>query len=95
MITITLDDGSVLKPVEKRGDCYIFDEVPRITGNGTTYTINEDGEETILRNAQFTSTTSEDGRPWFAFTEIGDKNKISGLRSDVDYIAMETGIDIE
>lgn len=82
---------------EKNASSYITEEKPEFPDDLTDITVFSDGtavEE--LKNATVAECASVDGRYWFALHEISNEEMESEkIKSNIEYIAMMTGVDLE
>ena len=94
-VKIIFSEGPEIE-AEKNGNSYIVDEKPEFPTDLETVTIEENGTETELHNAQIIECASVDGRYWFTIQEIPeDTIEKATMKAQIDYIAMMTDIDLE
>jgi len=93
-ISITFNDGTIIKAV-KNGTCYIVDEKPEFPDDLTNISIEESNSTTYIEFGKIVDIQSNDGKYWFAIDAVSEAERANEqLRADIDYIAMEMGIDI-
>lgn len=96
--TITLEDGRQIKNLHLNGNNFISESPISesiFEGNLGTVTIS-DGERTETHeNMQLVQITRSGNEYWFVLIDIPESEIVSmKLRSDIDYLAMMTSIDI-
>ncbi len=93
-VTIVFADGTELE-AEKNGTCFIADEEPKFPEDLSEVTITEDGKDTVIENAEIVECAAIDDRYWFTIVEIPESvREAKQVRSDIDYIAMEVGVEL-
>lgn len=94
MVDILFKDGTGIT-AEVNGNSYIVGHRFVIPKDLSIVQITGEEERTI-RNAQINEVYSIDGRFWFCITGSPDDNReMVQMRADIDYLAMEMGIDLE
>ena len=93
-VSITFNDGKIIEAI-KNGTCYIVDEKPEFPDDLTDISIEESNSTTYIKFGKIVDIQSNDSRYWFAIDVVSEAERANEqLRADIDYIAMEMGIDI-
>ena len=99
MYTIKLSDGTELKELGKNGDNYISaTEIDESIFDDNTETVtitDEDGNETILKNAEFIQQMKFPDGYYICFREKTQTELyMENVQSQIDYIAMMTDVEM-
>lgn len=95
---ITLADGTELDNLSLNGNNYISTELVDsviFEGNCSPVIINDGTTDEIHDNMELVQITEVNGQYWFILRDISlDELKQIKLRSDIEYLAMMTGIEL-
>lgn len=95
---ITLADGTELDNLSLNGNNYISTELVNpviFEGNCSPVIINDGTTDEIHDNMELVQITEVNGQYWFILRDISlDELKQIKLRSDIEYLAMMTGIEL-
>lgn len=93
-VTITFKDGTQIE-AERNGDSLITDDKPTFPVDLSEVTITGEDEEKELNYAEIVECAAIDERYWFALIEVPEAVRESKqIRADIDYIALETGVEL-
>lgn len=95
---ITLADGTVIENLRLNGNNYISDKAlsaDTFLGNLGTVTINDGEKDTVYENMSLVQLAKYDDEYWFILRTM-TKKELQEIknRSDIDYIAMMTDIEL-
>ena len=97
--SITLADGTVLSDLELNGNNYVSKtavQASLFTGNCSPMTISDGENEEVHEHAELVQVKRYGDEYWMVFRDISVKElREAKVRSDVDYIAMMTDVDLE
>lgn len=95
---ITLADGTVIQNLRLNGNNYISTEIiteDMFTDNCSTVTINDGAKDVVHTNMELVQVVKYDDEYWFILRKLSDKElRDIKTRSDIDYIAMMTDIEL-
>lgn len=96
--TITLEDGTQIENLRLNGNNYISQNPISseiFDGNLGTVTISDGETEEIHTNMGLVQITQMNGEYWFVLRDIPESEIAAAkLRSDVDYLAMMSDVEI-
>ena len=93
-VRIIFNDGTEIT-AERNGDSLIVDEKPDFPSDLSEVTIEGEKETKVIEHAELVECAGTDDRYWFTFVEIPESvREAKQFRSDIDYIAMETGVEL-
>lgn len=95
---VTLADGTVIENLRLNGNNYISDKelsADMFLGNLGTVTINDGEKDTVYENMSLVQLAKYDDEYWFILRTM-TKKELQEIknRSDIDYIAMMTDIEL-
>lgn len=98
--TVILADETTLSNLELNGNNFIYDgnlSENIFSNNLSPVTIiNSDGTEEVHEHMELIQIQRIRGLWWFILNDVpSDKLQLARMRSDVDYIAMMTDVDLE
>ena len=97
--TMTLADGTQLENLSLNGNNYISNtpvKADMFVGNYSPVTVSDGETEIVYENAVLVQITERDDDWWFILREMTPQEiREMKIRSDIDYIAMMTGTDLE
>ena len=89
-VNIIFNDGTELE-AERNGSSFIVNEKPDFPEEFTNITIEDEDGETIIDSAELIECASIDGRYWFSFREITERETTENqLEAQVFYTATMT-----
>lgn len=95
---VTLSDGTVIDNLKLNGNNFISNEIidPMLfNGNCSPVVISEGINEEIHDNMEVVQITQVNGDYWFVLRDIAiSELKQLKLQSDIEYVAMMTGIEL-
>lgn len=95
---ITLADGTVIQNLRLNGNNYISTEIiteDMFIDNCSTVTINNGEKDAVHTNMELVQVAKYDDEYWFILRKLSDKElRDIKTRSDIDYIAMMTDIEL-
>lgn len=95
---VTLADGTIIDNLRLNGNNYISNKelsADMFLGNLGTVTINDGEKDTVYENMSLVQLTKYDDEYWFILRTM-TKKELQEIknRSDIDYIAMMTDIEL-
>ena len=91
---ITFTNGMVVE-AEENASSLITERKPDFPSDLSVVTVTGTNGEHVYKNAEIIECASVDGRYWFSFREISEKERASKqLQANIEYIAMMTDVDL-
>ena len=94
--TIKFASGGVIE-TEKNGSCFIIDGpfTDGIADDLSKVTVTDADGERTLHNVELIECYSVDGRYWFSFRELSERELMDiRTRADIEYIAMMADVEL-
>lgn len=96
--SVTLSDGTVLTNLKVNGTNFISESEinsEMFDGKCNTITVYDGETSTVYKNIEIVHVTDMNGEYWFSFRMLTTKEvEDMKLRSDIEYLAMMTGIEL-